>query len=358
VTVDATGNVFVIGSSWNPDVESDYTTVKLRALSGTQSWQALHRGPGMSIDYPTAIAADASGCVFVTGSSAGEYHTIKYCSGYGPRHVQFPHRRDFIFPYCFDIPGRWPARAGLPITFAGPSCPPPWACPECSFAAGWNPGKTPPYLVAIYAEAMKSFGPTGEAPFTQKDTQQIAALLRKAPSGLHYTDTVKASALTELTKLKAGRGLPQQAAAGLTKAISALELDWRVPRLSSAEVKAGKHSTVDFQGVAWVAMSDVEKLGKVALRLEPGLPAVASGFSATWPLATYAFAFSGQLAKDGYMDVSFHTGGMRFEGAPSMLRILEWDGKAYKDITTHFDAKRGIITGRTTQLSRFVLVTR
>jgi hypothetical protein len=168
---------------------------------------------------------------------------------------------------------------------------------------------------------------------------------------------VKASVLSELTKLRGGRGLPPQAAAGLTKAISALELDWRVPRLSSEEVKTGKHSTVDFQGVAWVTMSDVGKPGKVGLQLEPGLPAVAPGFSTTWPVATYAFDFSGQLAKDGYMDVSFHTAGMRFEGSPSMLRILEWDGKAYNDITTHFDAERGIVTGRTTRLSRFVLMT-
>jgi hypothetical protein len=146
--------------------------------------------------------------------------------------------------------------------------------------------------------------------------------------------------------------------ATLTKALSALELDWRVPTLSSAEVNAGKYFAVDFQSVAWVAISNVRKPGKATLRLEPELPAAATGFTATWPVASYAFDFSGELAEDGYVDVSFHTAGIRFEGPSSALRILEWDGKAYKDITTHVDSKRGIITGRTTRLSNFVLVTR
>jgi len=205
---------------------------------------------------------------------------------------------------------------------------------------------------------LRSFSPAGEAQSIQKAIQQIAVLLAKAPSGIHYTDALKASVLAELAKVKAARVLPPQTMATLTRALNALELDWRVPKLSPAEVKAGKHSTVDFHGVAWVAMSDVRTPGKALLRLEPELPATAMGFTTTWPAASYAFDFSGELAKDGYIDVSFHTAGIRFEGPPSTLRILEWDGKAYKDITTHVDSKRGIVTGRTTRLSTFVLVTR
>ena len=64
----------------------------------------------------------------------------------------------------------------------------------------------------------------------------------------------------------------------------------------------------------------------------------------------------GGVSKNGYMDVGFYFGGMSFKGPLSTLRIFEWNGKTYKDITTHVDSKRGIITGRTNRLSTFVLM--
>jgi hypothetical protein len=183
--------------------------------------------------------------------------------------------------------------------------------------------------------------------------------LRKAPSGQHYTDALKASVLAQLEKAKDSKVANPQVAAEVVKSISALELDWRVPKLSPAAVKPGTYSAVDFQGVAWVGMRNTAKPGNVTLRIEAGLPAPAAGFGPTWPQATYAFDFTGELAKKGYVDVHIHAGGLRFEAARLGLRILEWDGKAYKDITTHVDSSRGTITGRTTSLTtRFVLVTR
>jgi uncharacterized delta-60 repeat protein len=85
VTVDASGNVYVTGSSigttW-PDY--DYATIKYDS-SGQQQWAARYSGPGNDLDFGNAIAVDASSNVYVTGASFSsetdfDYATVKYDS--------------------------------------------------------------------------------------------------------------------------------------------------------------------------------------------------------------------------------------------------------------------------------------
>jgi uncharacterized delta-60 repeat protein len=85
IAVDASGNVYVTGSSigttW-PDY--DYATIKYDS-SGQQQWAARYSGPGNDLDFGNAIAVDASGNVYVTGASFAsdtgfDYATIKYDS--------------------------------------------------------------------------------------------------------------------------------------------------------------------------------------------------------------------------------------------------------------------------------------
>jgi hypothetical protein len=79
MVMDASGNTYVTGTSQNATV--DFVTVKYNS-SGVQQWTASFNGAGNSADTPAAIAVDASGNVYVTGSSYNgsnrDYATVKY----------------------------------------------------------------------------------------------------------------------------------------------------------------------------------------------------------------------------------------------------------------------------------------
>ena len=84
IAVDNSGNVYVTGSSWGSGTDYDYATVKYTS-AGQQEWVARYNGPQNGPDYPTAIASDNSGNVYVTGESTGldtgfDYATVKYNS--------------------------------------------------------------------------------------------------------------------------------------------------------------------------------------------------------------------------------------------------------------------------------------
>ncbi len=83
VAVDAAGNVYVTGSSGNPYMLTwDYMTVKY-SPDGTERWVVRYNGPAGEDDEPHGIAVDAAGNVYVTGGSLDsvsgmDFTTIKY----------------------------------------------------------------------------------------------------------------------------------------------------------------------------------------------------------------------------------------------------------------------------------------
>ncbi len=82
LAVDADGNVYVTGQSMGMGTDFDYVTIKYDA-DGNQVWLDRYNGTGNGPDKPSAIAVDADGNVYVTGASTGlgtgfDYLTIKY----------------------------------------------------------------------------------------------------------------------------------------------------------------------------------------------------------------------------------------------------------------------------------------
>ena len=83
LAVDAEGNVYVTGASYNAKENEDYVTVKYDR-NGVGLWVKRFDGTGERHDEPTAIALDGSGNIYITGWSEGEqvtsldYATVKY----------------------------------------------------------------------------------------------------------------------------------------------------------------------------------------------------------------------------------------------------------------------------------------
>ena len=80
--VDEKGNIYVTGHSRSIHSGADYVTIKYNP-SGEQLWIARFDGKSSRDDIPAALAVDASGNVYVTGSSKDDqtdwdYATVKY----------------------------------------------------------------------------------------------------------------------------------------------------------------------------------------------------------------------------------------------------------------------------------------
>lgn len=83
IALDANGNVFVTGRSFQTGQDLNYRTVMYNN-SGVQQWATSYNGPVNSFDSPTKVKVDGSGNVYITGFSYGgqlldnDYATIKY----------------------------------------------------------------------------------------------------------------------------------------------------------------------------------------------------------------------------------------------------------------------------------------
>ena len=90
-------------------------------------------------------------------------------------------------------------------------------------------------------------------------------------------------------------------------------------------------------GVGW-RRGEVTKRGKASLRVSSGLPALPEGFTPGWPVAGYELRFEGRLARGTQIDLGFYLGGASFDQPFSRLRLLEWNGKSYRDVTRSVDS--------------------
>jgi hypothetical protein len=89
IAVDGAANVYVTGSSQRIAFYSDYDYATIKYDSaGQEQWVARYNGPGNADDRAVGIAVDSLGNVYVTGTSSGFYATVKY--GQGPTPTPAP----------------------------------------------------------------------------------------------------------------------------------------------------------------------------------------------------------------------------------------------------------------------------
>ncbi|MBK9332688.1 MAG: SBBP repeat-containing protein [Ignavibacteria bacterium] len=103
---DASGNVYVTGTSYGLDSEYDFLTIKYNS-SGTLLWSQRGNGTGNTYDEAKKVLVDNSGNVYVTGDSFGtgtgsDYLTAKYNSA---GVIQWSHRYDesYNWDYANDL---------------------------------------------------------------------------------------------------------------------------------------------------------------------------------------------------------------------------------------------------------------
>jgi uncharacterized delta-60 repeat protein len=82
ISVGCDDNVYVTGGSVGAGTDWDYATIKY-GLSGERQWVARYDGPVSGYDYACAMAVDAEGYCYVTGTSYGktlreDFVTVKY----------------------------------------------------------------------------------------------------------------------------------------------------------------------------------------------------------------------------------------------------------------------------------------
>ena len=82
ISVDSAGNVFVTGGATGSGSGLDYVTIAYSG-SGVPLWTNRYNGSGNRYDWPSGVAVNIDGNVFVTGSSTGgagdyDYATIAY----------------------------------------------------------------------------------------------------------------------------------------------------------------------------------------------------------------------------------------------------------------------------------------
>lgn len=68
IAVDGQNNVCVTGHASNAETGSDYITIKYSS-DGQKFWKRRYNGPGNGNDYPSAMALDSQGNIYITGSS-------------------------------------------------------------------------------------------------------------------------------------------------------------------------------------------------------------------------------------------------------------------------------------------------
>jgi hypothetical protein len=82
LSIDNMNNIYILGAGNPPNTSDNFTTVKYNSV-GVEEWSVNYDGPLNRYDFPRALSVDDSGNVFVIGDSEGlvggyDFATVKY----------------------------------------------------------------------------------------------------------------------------------------------------------------------------------------------------------------------------------------------------------------------------------------
>jgi hypothetical protein len=382
VAVDRDDNVVVTGSTSSagfpavdpiagltqrPDGEQDAFVTKLAPTLGTLVFSTRFGGVTTSTgasgasDSGLAVTLAPDGGVCVTGETrARDFPTARaFDTTLGGSNDAFamkigqPRRCfDLRIPVApVDVPFVWEPPDEIcvnrpidPRGFPEP-CPPP-ECPRCG--PGLSPdvsiGEMPVTLAQLYRETGPLLASGGlRSPRARRDAYQpLLRAMRRAPEGRYFTAAEKQKLVRRLESQDQSRLGQAQLRRQITEALNAMELDWRTGSVAQPSANVGQTPTATIGEFRAVKALPAEG-GAATLELRPGIPARPRGVSIGWPLVTYQVTASGTRSASR-AEVELYVGWMAFRGAGEP-RLLAWNGKDYQDVTTTYDAARGIVRG-------------
>jgi hypothetical protein len=183
----------------------------------------------------------------------------------------------------------------------------------------------------------------------------FARLLASAPTGSGLTQKARASIDREL-RAAALAGDVEGAERVVDSSINAIELDRLGLQPVRRRVRAGARTSLELGRLGRATLHRVARGGSLGARVDSGVPGVFEGYAPGFPMATYRLDFSGALAVGAEVDLELALGYTSFSRPLETLRLFEWDGARYRDVTRDVDAQRGLIRGRTDRLASYVIM--
>lgn len=397
ITVDGSGSAFVTGSTGSPDFPERYPLEGSTGRTGLEGDAFVTKiapygnrlvfstrlgglsGPSGSSDEGTGIALAPDGGVCLTGYT---------------RTTDFPIRGGFDATYngsadaffvklrydpCAELttrietgPFEWeqlpPERICLEWDtnpdgiFEGfPRRCPPTGCPECSPALDPSGpiGEPPEFLAAVYHSAAPVLGGgppgiKGNDKYFQAAWSAVGQRLDAAKTARFFTASLKRETMAAATEASQSPKAAETARGLLLQSLNAMELDWRTPELRPHKVSAGQ-GAVDLQGMARVSPTKEMREGQLSLRVTPGLPAVPAGYRPGWPLATFHLEYDGSLPKNRLVEVDLYAGWLGFN-QPGEIKVLQWDGSGFEDVTGGVKYRDGTIRTRLDLSHDYIIV--
>lgn len=225
-----------------------------------------------------------------------------------------------------------------------------------SFSESWIPSSMPMYLKNSYKKIIPFIINSKKLEFPHMRMKDLVEHFKSVPENYRFSRDNKKIIIKKLNEsidnfekydVKEMNGT-------LLKSLNSIDLDWRVPTLLETTVEKGEKKHINLNGAVKIYFNKIDKTGNMVLKVNGNLPATSKSYTPGWPIVNYELNFDGSY--DGVIEIQIYYGGLRFLN--KSIRLLEWNGKGYQDITHNINHERRIISGKSNKLSTYVIMSK